>query len=161
MNCAAIVQWLGGAEAVGAPVRSDLDWIDVWETGVLPAAVDAAIEHQLLSRAECERLVIRRRTLQRRRQRGERLTSEETDRLLRVARIHALAEHALGDFDAARGWLREPRTVLRGASPLDLLRTDAGARLVREILLRIRSRADVQGGVGSVGGASATPGKAG
>jgi putative toxin-antitoxin system antitoxin component (TIGR02293 family) len=65
------------------------------------------------------------------------LASEETDKALRLARIVTRAESVFGDKTKAHGWLRKPKRVLNGATPLDYLASEAGARTVEEMLDRI------------------------
>jgi putative toxin-antitoxin system antitoxin component (TIGR02293 family) len=77
---------------------------------------------------------IPRRTLVRRKREG-RLQPDESDRLLRASRIFARALELFdGDRDAAIRWLTSPIIALGGARPIDLARTEVGAREVeREI----------------------------
>jgi len=108
----------------------------------------AAIEHglpisaitelrQVLREDEVDRLVIPRRTLAHRRLRGESLSMEESDRALRLARVTTLAATTLGNEDKAMAWLRHEHRLFGGRRPLDLARTEAGARLVENMLARI------------------------
>jgi putative toxin-antitoxin system antitoxin component (TIGR02293 family) len=62
---------------------------------------------------------------------------EESDRLVRLARIQALAEDVFGDSKRANRWLREGLGILGDKSPLDVARTDAGARVIEQILAKI------------------------
>ena len=62
------------------------------------------------------------------------LESTSSDRLLRCARLYALAQQALCDCDAAMRWLREPQPALGGAIPLQLARTEIGTRAVAGLL---------------------------
>jgi putative toxin-antitoxin system antitoxin component (TIGR02293 family) len=77
------------------------------------------------------------RTLARRKAEG-RLDSQESDRVLRTARLFqgtlALFED---DSDAARAWFHAPHRALGGKSPLELAGTDAGAREVEALLGRL------------------------
>jgi putative toxin-antitoxin system antitoxin component (TIGR02293 family) len=83
-------------------------------------------------------LVVPRRTLARRRDSGSRrLSLEESDRAVRLARIAALSERVFGDEAIAHAWLREPSRTLAGATPLSLLKTETGAQLVEQTLHRI------------------------
>jgi putative toxin-antitoxin system antitoxin component (TIGR02293 family) len=91
----------------------------------------------LLREDEIERLVIPRRTLAHRRLRGEPLSAEESDRALRVARMAELATATLGTEEKAMAWLRHEHRLLGGRKPLDLSRTETGARLVENMLARI------------------------
>ena len=66
-----------------------------------------------------------------------RLSPTESDRLYRTRRLF---EHARTVFDneaAARTWLSTSNTALSDESPLSLLDTDAGVRLVDEVLTRL------------------------
>lgn len=79
---------------------------------------------------------ISERTFHRRQQQGEPLTPEETDRILRIARVAGEAERVFGDAQKSRRWLARENALL-GAAPLSLLATDAGSRDVEAELLRI------------------------
>ncbi|NOZ69831.1 MAG: DUF2384 domain-containing protein [Deferribacteres bacterium] len=74
---------------------------------------------------------------QRRRTASERLSPVESDRIYRFARIMALAEDVFEDRDEALRWLKSPQYGLGGRLPFDMLQTDAGAREVEELLVRI------------------------
>jgi putative toxin-antitoxin system antitoxin component (TIGR02293 family) len=54
-----------------------------------------------------------------------------------MARLFALAEEVLESADAARDWLREPQAGLGNRIPLEMMGTEAGAREVEDLLLRI------------------------
>lgn len=72
-----------------------------------------------------------------RRLREHSLTTAESDRVLRVARILQESERVFGNGDKANRWLTCPSPLLGGASPVDLLATDAGAHDVQCALVRI------------------------
>jgi len=75
------------------------------------------------------------RTLARRKTENH-FRADESDRLLRVARVAALAEDVLGSREKASRWLRSPIRALNAETPLRQLDTDLGAREVENILLR-------------------------
>lgn len=81
-------------------------------------------------------LSISRSTLVRRRKSG-RLDMQESDRLLRFARLFARAEAVLGDAGSARQWLAAPARALAFASPLQFAETETGCREVENLLGRI------------------------
>lgn len=105
--------------------------------GRLPVAVVATLTEHGLSDQEVQRLVIPRRTLSHRKARREPLSREESDRAVRLARITALAEEAFGERKRALRWLRKPKSRFDGRTPLDLLETEIGARLIEEMLVQI------------------------
>jgi putative toxin-antitoxin system antitoxin component (TIGR02293 family) len=55
-------------------------------------------------------------------------------RLIRCARLFALALHVLEDRRAAARWLKSPQRELGGAIPLFLVQTEVGARTVERVL---------------------------
>jgi putative toxin-antitoxin system antitoxin component (TIGR02293 family) len=81
--------------------------------------------------------IIPARTLSHRIAKGERLTVEESDRALRLARIVAIAGIAFGERAKALEWLAAPKKQFGGASALAMVRTEAGARVVEELLIRV------------------------
>jgi putative toxin-antitoxin system antitoxin component (TIGR02293 family) len=81
-------------------------------------------------------LSISRSTLIRRRK-ARRLDMQESDRLLRYARLYARAEETLGSEESAREWLRAPARALGYVSPLEFAETEAGARETENLLGRI------------------------
>jgi putative toxin-antitoxin system antitoxin component (TIGR02293 family) len=81
--------------------------------------------------------IIPPRTLSHRRSKGERLTLDESDRAMRVARLLALADAVFGDHTKALVWLGAPAGLFAGKSAFELMVSEAGARLVEEALLRI------------------------
>jgi putative toxin-antitoxin system antitoxin component (TIGR02293 family) len=77
------------------------------------------------------------RTLDRRRDRG-RLTPNEADRVLRLSRVFSAAlELFEGDMPAARGWMQRRQPALGRRRPLDLVRTETGAREVERLVGRL------------------------
>jgi putative toxin-antitoxin system antitoxin component (TIGR02293 family) len=82
------------------------------------------------------KLSISRSTLQRRKHAG-RLSPDESDKVLRFARLLEHATAVFGDVDKARAWLKHPQYGLGGAVPLDYAETEIGAREVDDLLGRI------------------------
>jgi putative toxin-antitoxin system antitoxin component (TIGR02293 family) len=60
-----------------------------------------------------------------------------SDRVYRLARIFAFAEQVLGSRAAAARWLRKRQMGLGMRIPLDLMRTEPGAREVEDLLGRV------------------------
>src|SRR3972149_3382075 len=82
----------------------------------------------LSTRELADVIVIKMRTLQRRKEQG-RLEPEESDRLMRVSRIFGKAlELFEGNTDAARHWLFTRQRALGGERPIIFAKTDLGAR---------------------------------
>jgi putative toxin-antitoxin system antitoxin component (TIGR02293 family) len=75
-------------------------------------------------------------TLSRRRKRG-RFDKDESERILRVARIALRAAEVLGGPENARKWFTEPARALGGERPLAFADTEPGAREVERLLIRL------------------------
>lgn len=133
---ARIFRKLGGHRELGSDISSDADLARVVDRG-MHVSVLGHIEHAGFSKQEIDRFVIPARTLRHRTAKQERLTLDESDRVVRMTRIQSLAEDVFGDTANANKWLRQPLGVLGGKPPLDVARTDAGARVVEQILAKI------------------------
>ena len=97
----------------------------------------AALGKHGYSQDEIHSLVVPKRTLARRTANKEPLSIEETDKALRLERVASLAARVFGNPDKANRWMRKPKHQLGGETPLAFLSSEAGARTVEEMLVRI------------------------
>lgn len=128
---AQIGSWLGLE-----PPATEGEILRIVEGRLAPSVIKRLIALGL-ERSEVDSVVIPSRTLQHRRSRREKLTVEESDRVLRVIRVLSLAESVYGSRERALAWLRNPHARLDGRAPLSLLKTDTGSRIVEELLIQI------------------------
>ena len=126
-----IGDWLGRE-----PPATEADLLRIVEERLAPAIINRLITLGL-QRSEIDAAVIPLRTLQHRRSRHQKLTIEESDRVLRVIRAVSLAQSVYGTRQRALEWLRKPHPRLEGRAPLSLLKTDMGSRIVEELLIQI------------------------
>jgi putative toxin-antitoxin system antitoxin component (TIGR02293 family) len=124
---------IGGVSALGEDASTGPGIMRLVRRGLPVTTVEFVLQTGRLTLAELDRIVLPRKTLMNRRRLG-RLTPEQSDRLVRVARLIAVAEETFGNQDKANVWLRRPTTALGGERPLDLLDTDEGARQVETLL---------------------------
>ena len=128
---------LGGRRVLQARPRSPLDWVSVIRRGISSAAVDSLTKSIRVTQSElATALGIPERTLARRKKEGV-LNSEESAKLVRLARVVERAKDVFEDFEASLNWLKSPNAALSGATPLSLLDTDIGAESVLDMLGRI------------------------
>jgi len=127
--------------ATSAKLRAPLDWVELIRKQLPAAAViDSITEATGLSQAELIRsLGLVERTIVRRKQGSELLTQDESEKLVRLARVidRACCQVFGGKNDSGLDWLRSSNPSLDGNRPLDLLDTDIGAQLVLDTLGRI------------------------
>jgi putative toxin-antitoxin system antitoxin component (TIGR02293 family) len=109
--------------------------------GIIEGQLDPSVIQRLfdmgLSRDEVHSVIIPARTLQHRRSRNERLTIEESDKVIRALRVLSAAEGVYESRERALQWMRRASQLLNGRTPISLLKTDTGARIVEELLGQI------------------------
>ena len=79
---------------------------------------------------------IAQRTLTRRKKEG-RFKPDESERVLRIARLFERAIDVMGTPELAQQWFRSPVKGLRGKTPLEFADTEPGAQEVESMLDRI------------------------
>jgi len=128
---------LGGKKVLQVKQRSALDWVSVIRQGLSSAAVDSLAKTLRVTQSELAvALGIPERTLARRKKAGM-LNSEESAKLVRLARVVGRARETFEDLDIALDWLKSPNAALAGATPLSLLDTDIGTESVMDTLGRV------------------------
>lgn len=136
MTALRAIEVVGGQKVIGAPVDTSLELIAAVRRGFPVGTVEHVIATGRMTLAEIDEVVLPRKTLSHRRKIGT-LTSEQSDRLVRAARVIAEAEETFGSQDKAGRWLRRPTSALDGQKPLALLDTGEGANAVEALLGRI------------------------
>lgn len=126
---------MGGKLGV-SQIRSGEDVASLVEKR-LPAAAIKALVRGGLSDAEVYRLIVPRRTLAHRIAKHQPLSKGESDKAVRVARISAMAEQVFGEPERAWRWLRKTKRRFDGKTPVEMLASEAGARLVEEMIGQI------------------------
>jgi len=134
----AIYRRAGRLLGLSSPLHSEIDLTDRLERGLPLSVLDSLRTRVGLSNDELYELIAPRRTLERRAASRRPLSREEADRAVRIARVAAHAQRVFsGKPDYAQEWLRAPQPALHERAPLQVLKTDSGARAVEEILFGI------------------------
>jgi len=122
---------------VGRGVRSPQDLAERVREGLPFTALAAVMEQYGISRdVLCDILHLSRRNFLRRREQ-KRLSTTESDRLYRLARVLAHANRVLEEPAQSAEWIQTPNTMLGEQQPLTLLDTDIGVQQVDQVLGRI------------------------
>jgi len=121
---------------IGISPQSEFELAEIVEKGI-PTESIAYLRHNGLTFTEVSSIVISPRTLKHRKARGEKLSNEETERAVRIGRVLTLADLVFGSHDKALLWLRTPDDRLNNRTPLSMLPTEAGGRLVESMLWQI------------------------
>lgn len=135
VTAATVARALGGVGR-GRTAGAEFGLVGAVRDGLPLSALDRLIADGVITAAEIEAHFIPRRTLYARRQKGT-LSREQSDLVVRLARVQALAGEVFGRRRDAHAWLRERNGALQGQTPLTLLDTEEGGRLVEAVLGRI------------------------
>lgn len=129
-----IVRLLGGAKAVGRPVRTLGDLDKAIQAG-LPRA---ALEHLMSAVApEAERAKLRNRVVPRASyQRSKTLSPMHSATTERLARISALVRSVWENDEWTQRFLWTAHPELGGRKPIEVALTELGAREVEEVIQR-------------------------
>ena len=141
-----VAEILGGEKQLGQKIKNPIDFDAIIKKG-MPSRVMHYVKKEFRLTDEVLALILGTspRTIARRRKTvqdlhtvsKERLSPVESDRLYRFARIVALAEGVFESSEDALEWLKSVQYGLGGAIPFNMLQTDAGAREVEELLIRL------------------------
>jgi len=116
-------------------LQSDFDIAKLVHNRLSLTVIDRLLEEGVTKREI--NLIAPTRTLAHRRANAEKLTVEESDRAVRLARVIAQAESVFDDKEQALAWLRRPMKRFENHSPIAMLISDVGSRLVEEALVQI------------------------
>jgi putative toxin-antitoxin system antitoxin component (TIGR02293 family) len=136
VTAARVERVLGGVGKRGRRAGRDLALAEAVREGLPIGVLDRLVASGVIDEPEVEAYFIPRRTLYARRQKAT-LSREQSDIVVRLARMQAMAEDVLGGREKAHAWMREPNGALAGQRPLTLLDTEEGGRLVEAVLGRI------------------------
>ncbi|MBV9774661.1 MAG: DUF2384 domain-containing protein [Gemmatimonadetes bacterium] len=131
-----VARILGGEGTLGKRIRTVNELRRAVETGLSVEALDSVVHyvsHDERSATELKYRIVPKTTLQRR----QRLTSEESQRLERLARMTAQAEQVWEDRALAHEFLTSPQPQLGDERPVDLARSDLGTREVEDLLAKL------------------------
>lgn len=137
LGTAQTLEILGGRDVFHEDTDQEDALIRHIREGISVEALERLVRGKKVTLVEIDKLVIPRRTYVYRRKKFGKLTPEQSDRLVRLARVIAASEQAFGDTARAQRWLRRSTPALGGERPIDLLDTDEGARRVETMLGRI------------------------
>jgi putative toxin-antitoxin system antitoxin component (TIGR02293 family) len=129
------------AEWLGAEPKTDFELAQIVRRG-LPLRTRAIFLAHGLTKDEFHLIVISLRTFRHRQERlkkgqDELLSPDESDKAVRAARVMALAERVFANREKALAWMRKAKKRFEGETPMQMLQTEAGARLVEQMLIQL------------------------
>ena len=135
-NLTLVHEYLGGPDVLGTP-RTEMDFVSKIREG-FPSTVYASIceRSKLKKKTVFSSLRISKRTAARRESGEGRLKPAESEAVLRLARVLAAAQDALGSTHKATSWIMTQNRAL-GTKPIKLLDTAIGFQEVMNVLGRL------------------------
>jgi putative toxin-antitoxin system antitoxin component (TIGR02293 family) len=131
-----IIGVLGGSQVFGVPAAR-VDLLEEVERGLPRQAYEAVSDALELTPVEEDRLLQVSLRTRARWKKQTRLDPATSDRVVRLARIFALAILVLESRSHAVAWMREPSDTLGGRSPLAAMISDLGAEKVSNMLYQM------------------------
>ena len=128
-----VAQMLGGTPVLHRHVRTWVDLERVVRAGLPKRSLQLVARRAVEPGASVSAFVysvVPPATFKRR----SRLSVQESERTERLARVVALAESLWGDQHEARAFLNRPHPLLERETPLNVARTEIGARRVEQLL---------------------------
>lgn len=128
-----VAQMLGGRTVLRRTVRTWVDLDRVVRAGLPKRSLQLVARRAVEPGASITAFVysvVPSATFKRR----SRLSVQESERTERLARVVALAESLWGDENEARAFLNRSHPLLDGETPLNVARTELGARRVERLL---------------------------
>lgn len=123
------VRIMGGERVIGRRVRAMDDLRRAVEDGLPVQTLDEVTAH--IGARDLKYRIVPKATLHRRK---TKLSPSESERVERLARVIALAEQVWEDEGLAREFLMSAQTRLGGMRPVDMARSELGARQVEDLL---------------------------
>ena len=123
---------------IGITTRDNHEMIQFLKAG-LPISSFTQLQHalEISGKRLAEVVNISPRTIHRRQKEGK-LHTDESERVLRIAKLFDMARELMGDEQLARQWLKSPKRALAGKTPLDFADTEPGAQEVADLLGRLQ-----------------------
>jgi len=134
----ALTKLLGGRSVLGSSPTTDEDLIALVREGLPYGSFEHVAKVLETSLDEvAASLDLPRSNLSRRKRAGTPLRKDESEKVMRLARIALRAEEVLGSMEKAYRWLGTPNRALGGKKPFEMLDVDLGAEKVSDTLGRI------------------------
>ncbi len=122
---------------IGKP-KSAMGYVEAIERGLPIKSLERVTRQVAPDDKEFKYRLIAKATLARR-QKAKRLSPEESGRLSRIAQVWSCALDVWQNSGDARAFLNRPHALLEGRAPMEAaLKTEVGARMVEEILGRLK-----------------------
>ena len=122
-----------GASSIATGAIDPID-LQAVEAGLPIAALESFLQTAGLDLKDIYDVVIAPRTLTHRRARKQTLSRDESDKFARLVRTYEHTVRIFGSREKSLRFLRLPKERLQNRSPLQMLSTDLGGRMVEDML---------------------------
>lgn len=129
---------LGGAEVLGAHIKSEFDWIALSNEGLKKASLDTLVAFLGMAKKPFVEQILNMSVKTLERKKGDdRLGRHTSSHVIEIAKVVQHAVEVFEDEDKVRDWLTTPNRALNGMPPLEIFHMPTGLALVDDVLGRI------------------------
>lgn len=122
------------AKVMGIPARTTAEIDRAVQRGLPTTVLERTVKRAVSSPEDIKSTISRIISESTLKRRGVHLKTPESERIERLARLVATAEHVWGDAEKARRFLNTPHPELNGKKPIEAATTEIGARQVEDVL---------------------------
>jgi putative toxin-antitoxin system antitoxin component (TIGR02293 family) len=138
MELDAVVEIMGGQEAIGRKVNHAADIIEISAKGMPSKVIQAIQDHGNFSNKQISILLdIPESTLQRSRKSAKTLKKDDAEKAFHLSSVLAKGISVLGDEEKFHQWLNLENEALGGIKPLAWLNSSIGREEILRLLHRI------------------------
>jgi len=128
---------MGIEEKKGMPVSNDSDLITVIRSGIPRKAMDHLMEIADISLTEMSAIVHTSDRTLRRYTPAQKLSQEQSERMVELARLYSRGEQVLGSLSEFREWMNTRLMAFGNSRPKEYLDTSLGINMIMDELGRI------------------------
>jgi putative toxin-antitoxin system antitoxin component (TIGR02293 family) len=134
-----VIRWLGGARVIKHKIDSEYDYITIGNEGLTTTSIDELAHALGISRKSIAEKIFDMsvKTLERKAPR-ERLDKRTSSHAIEIAKLMSHAYEVFQDEEKIRHWVSTSNLALNDKTPLALMDTLTGLRMIDDVLGRIQ-----------------------
>jgi putative toxin-antitoxin system antitoxin component (TIGR02293 family) len=119
-------------------IRNETDFINIIRNGIPRQAMDNLMNIADLSLTEMAAIIHTSDRTLRRYEANQRLSQEQSERMIEMARLYSRGEEVMGSIDTFKEWMNTKLVAFGGQRPKDYLDTSLGIAMIMDELGRLQ-----------------------
>lgn len=135
----AVIRWLGGDKVIKQVIHSEYDYITMGNEGLTTRSIDELAHALGISRKTIAEKIFDMsvKTLERKAPK-ERLDKRTSSHAIEIAKVMTHAYEVFQDEEKMKRWVSTPNRALNDKTPLALMDTLTGLRMIDDVLGRVQ-----------------------